>query len=90
MGNNRISTKKTYAIRDDGTHPRAITCLLCGLTSHHGGDVANRYCAKCGIFHEDVAGRNYQFDCVECGRHIFYAGRRRRAAPLVIRTRLVA
>jgi hypothetical protein len=60
---------KTYELSADGT---AITCLLCGLTSHHRGDVEHRYCGKCHIFHDDVAGESpaHEFDCPECGRHI--------------------
>lgn len=27
-------------------HP-AITCLVCGITSHHPGDVAQRWCTRC-------------------------------------------
>jgi ribosomal protein L37E len=61
-------TDRTYELGADG---RTITCRLCGLTSHHSGDVEKRYCGNCHIFHEDVAGKNYEFDCVECGRHIF-------------------
>lgn len=43
---------KTYSIAADGA---SITCLLCGKTSHHPGDVANRYCAACRVFHDTAA-----------------------------------
>ena len=33
--------------------PSAIKCLICGLVSHNLGDVLQRYCAKCRIFHDD-------------------------------------
>jgi hypothetical protein len=42
--------EKTYIIVRAG---KAITCLLCGLTSHNPNDVINRYCGYCHIFHED-------------------------------------
>lgn len=41
----------TYRIEQRGA---AITCLRCGSTSLHPDDVDNRYCAKCGIFHDDI------------------------------------
>jgi ribosomal protein L37E len=41
---------KPYVISDDG---RAITCRRCGLTSHNPNDVAQRYCGRCHVFHED-------------------------------------
>lgn len=40
---------KRYKITSDG---RAITCLVCGRTSHNANDVAHRYCAHCHVFHE--------------------------------------
>lgn len=39
-----------YIIGDDG---KSITCKRCGRTSHNAGDVENRYCGNCHIFHED-------------------------------------
>lgn len=45
--------KQTYIIVRDG---KAITCLLCGLTSYHPDDVKNRYCGHCHIFHDDPHG----------------------------------
>ena len=30
----------------------SITCLVCGMTSHHPQDVAQRYCGHCHVFHE--------------------------------------
>jgi hypothetical protein len=38
----------SYRINTDGT----ITCLLCGLTSHHPKDAEHRYCGNCHLFHE--------------------------------------
>lgn len=40
---------KRYKIVSDG---RAITCLVCGKTSHNSNDVAQRYCGHCHVFHE--------------------------------------
>jgi len=34
-------------------HGTAIRCLQCGVTSFNQNDVAKRYCARCGIFHDD-------------------------------------
>jgi hypothetical protein len=55
-----------YALSADR---KAITCLKCGATSYHPGDINNRYCARCHVFHEDIE-RCQEFDCIECGRHI--------------------
>jgi hypothetical protein len=33
----------------------AIRCLLCGRISELPGDVANRYCGRCHLFHDVVA-----------------------------------
>jgi len=33
----------------------AIQCLLCGRTSALPGDVENRYCGCCHLFHDAVA-----------------------------------
>ena len=49
----------------------AIRCLLCGAVSPHVGDLANRYCARCHLFHDAVAdGRRHvslrgAHDCAE-------------------------
>jgi hypothetical protein len=40
---------ETYELADDG---RAIICLRCGLTSYNAGDIENRYCGHCNLFHE--------------------------------------
>lgn len=32
----------------------SITCLCCGLKSPNSGDVHNRYCSFCSVFHDDV------------------------------------
>jgi hypothetical protein len=37
-----------YLISDDG---KAITCLLCGKTSHSAEDVAHLFCGFCHAFH---------------------------------------
>ena len=34
--------------------PDWIRCLLCGLRSYHPEDIANLYCGRCHIFHEDL------------------------------------
>jgi hypothetical protein len=39
-----------YTISPD---EKAFTCHLCGLTSHNQNDVANHYCSRCSIFHDD-------------------------------------
>jgi len=41
----------TFTVSADG---RSITCLRRRLTSHNRGDVENRYCARCRVFHEDI------------------------------------
>lgn len=41
----------TYALGEDGA---SITCLGCGMTSHHPEDVARRYCGHCHVFHRDI------------------------------------
>lgn len=41
-------SEPTYTINLDGS---AITCLRCGLTSHHPMDVSHRYCGQCHVFH---------------------------------------
>ena len=43
---------KTYELDAAG---KWIQCLRCGLRSHNPNDVAQRYCGKCHIFHEDQA-----------------------------------
>jgi|SoimicMinimDraft_4_1059732.scaffolds.fasta_scaffold255780_2 hypothetical protein len=58
---------RSYVISADG---RSITCRRCGMTSHHGEDVRQRYCPRCHIFHEFIANSVREFDCGECGRHI--------------------
>jgi len=42
----------------------AIRCLLCDAISWHPGDVANRYCARCHLFH----------DAIEEGRRLLASG----------------
>jgi len=31
-----------------------IQCLVCGSTSYHPRDIAERYCGLCHVFHEDA------------------------------------
>jgi hypothetical protein len=57
-----------YTIAADG---RSITCGACGATSYHPGDVQHRYCGRCKAFHDDCS---VEYDCTECGRHIFQLG----------------
>src|SRR5882672_2189579 len=62
---------RSYEIIHDG---KAIVCLRCGLVSHNREDVRNRYCVRCHVFHDDNEAevhRCQEFDCKECGRHIF-------------------
>jgi hypothetical protein len=41
----------------------AIRCLLCGSLSVLAGDVANKYCVRCHLFHDAVAdGRRLVID----------------------------
>jgi hypothetical protein len=40
----------SYIIAADGN---SITCVRCGLTSYNANDVAQRYCAKCKLFHKE-------------------------------------
>jgi len=44
----------TFAI-DTVAGRRAIRCLLCDRVSELAGDVENRYCSRCHLFHEIVA-----------------------------------
>lgn len=39
-----------YTIAQDG---KSITCLVCGMTSHHPKDVFYRYCGVCHEFLDD-------------------------------------
>jgi len=49
-----IQGQVTYLLNDGGS----ITCLICGLTSHHPEDVRQRYCGRCHCFHDDRAMRD--------------------------------
>ena len=42
-------TMPSFVIPADG---RSITCQRCGRTSYNAGDVENRYCGFCHVFHE--------------------------------------
>jgi Tfp pilus tip-associated adhesin PilY1 len=44
---------RRYTIAD---HGQSITCHTCNLTSYNPNDVLNRFCARCGVFHDDVQG----------------------------------
>lgn len=44
-----MSYPPSFTVSEDG---KAITCLVCGMTSHNPHDVANRYCGNCRVFHE--------------------------------------
>lgn len=44
---------RTYEVSKDR---KSIKCLVCNMTSHNGGDVSNKYCARCRKFHEEVPG----------------------------------
>jgi hypothetical protein len=46
-----LPADQTYIIRNTPTGP-AIHCLRCGMISYCPGDIKNRYCAKCAMFHE--------------------------------------
>jgi hypothetical protein len=46
-----MSTICTYDLERGGL---SIRCRLCGRVSHHVGDVDNRYCGHCHLFHEDA------------------------------------
>lgn len=46
----------TYAATNE-----AITCLLCGRTSHHPKDISERYCGNCHMFHEAVIAARKEF-----------------------------
>lgn len=37
-----------------GRSQENITCLMCGMTSYHPGDVSHRYCAHCHMMHDQV------------------------------------
>jgi hypothetical protein len=65
----------TYRIEENG---EAITCLICGRTSHNLNDVSRKYCGFCHIFHGDIPkGEKLpenEYRCEACGR-IFPKGR---------------
>lgn len=42
-------------VGDNAYFANGIRCLACGLTSWNPADVAQRYCGKCHIFHDDAA-----------------------------------
>ena len=37
------------------TNQESITCLVCGMTSYHPTDVAQKYCANCHQWHQFMA-----------------------------------
>lgn len=42
---------KTYALLPGNT---GILCLRCGMVSHNGADITNRYCARCRRYHDNT------------------------------------
>jgi len=46
-----MSSPERYTIAPDG---RSITCRTCGLTSYNPNDVAQQYCGRCHVFHDDL------------------------------------
>ena len=49
-------SEDAYEIRqNEPLGPRSIYCRRCGMESYNAGDVDERYCANCKIFHEDFA-----------------------------------
>lgn len=46
----------TYQVLRGG-ETDAILCLRCGAVSHHPADVAQRYCGRCRVSHEEWGGR---------------------------------
>ena len=48
----RTMTGSTFVIADDGSR---IICKLCDAVSHHPVDIAERYCARCHLFHDAIA-----------------------------------
>lgn len=51
----RETKGQTYGISLDG---KSITCLICGKTSFHPGDVQHCYCSNCNKFHEQPVRTN--------------------------------
>ena len=47
---------KGYSIKSDGV-TTTITCHKCGRTSGNTGDVRERYCGFCHVFHEEEKGQ---------------------------------
>lgn len=47
-------TDMEYSYRINANR-RAITCLICGVTSYNAHDIARLFCAKCDVYHEDRA-----------------------------------
>lgn len=50
MGDDSVNTRPpaTYAV-----YAGAFTCLICGTVSRNPYDVANHFCAHCGVVHRD-------------------------------------
>ncbi len=46
---------KTFQISEKGD---SITCVICGMTSYHPGDIKNEYCGNCHQYHEFL-GKGY-------------------------------
>lgn len=80
-----FETLGTYVITTIAGH-RAIHCLLCDRISELAGDVENRYCGRCHLFHEMIADcraavasgaghecgewRTFRGVCALCGRGV--------------------
>lgn len=46
---------KTYDIYFDADKwKQGIKCRRCRRVSYNAGDVQNRYCARCHVFHDDI------------------------------------
>jgi hypothetical protein len=46
-----VRSEPTYRIHQ--SERLAIQCLICGAVSYHIGDVIQRYCGRCHMFHEE-------------------------------------
>lgn len=53
----------SYELTDDGA---SITCKMCSAKSYNRGDIDNRYCHRCGVFHDDVLTPS----CIHCAEPV--------------------
>ena len=59
---------RTFAIYvDANTGQRTIWCALCDAVTANPGDVANKYCGRCHLFHELV--QDCRAACFEGATH---------------------